>query len=69
MDLPVQCIKAAGLEEHGGIICDPFMGSGTSGRAAHMLGHRFLGFELDKKTCEIANRAPLEATQGALTLA
>lgn len=30
------------------------MGSGTTGRAALMLGYRYLGFELDAATCEMA---------------
>jgi DNA modification methylase len=38
-----------------GIIFDPFMGSGTTGRAAKVLGHQYLGFELDAQTCEMAN--------------
>jgi len=68
LDLPVQCIKAAGLEG-GGVICDPFMGSGTTARAALALGHQFVGFELDEKMCGIANEALHEGIQGALTLA
>jgi DNA modification methylase len=31
------------------------MGSGTTARAARMLGHRFLGFELDPVVCRLAN--------------
>jgi DNA modification methylase len=57
LDLPIQCIKAAGIEERGAIVLDPFMGSGTTGKAALMLGHHFLGFELDVKMCAMANRA------------
>jgi DNA modification methylase len=56
LDLPVQCIKASGLENSGGVICDPFMGSGTTGRAALALGHRFIGFELDSSICRMANQ-------------
>ena len=55
LDLPVQCIKAAGIETRGAVILDPFMGSGTTGRAALMLGHHFLGFELDPEVCTLAN--------------
>lgn len=62
IDLPVQCIKAAGLETPPGVICDPFMGSGTTGRAALMLGHRFVGFEIDARTCELANRSTRNET-------
>jgi len=53
LDLPLQCIKASGLERRG-IVFDPFMGSGTTGRAARMLDHDFLGFELDANVCRIA---------------
>lgn len=55
LDLPLECIRAAGLEGGKGIVCDPFIGSGTTGKAALMLGHRFIGFELDSEMCELAN--------------
>ena len=54
VDLPVQCIQAAGLEEKG-VVLDPFMGSGTTGRGALLLGHDFIGFEIDQRFCELAN--------------
>ena len=54
LDLPVRCLEAAAVEKPG-IVCDPFMGSGTTGLAARALGHRFLGFELDEETCRLAN--------------
>lgn len=54
LDLPLQCIQAAGMSEPG-IVLDPFMGSGTTGKAAVELGHRFLGFELNPETCRLAN--------------
>lgn len=53
LDLPLQCIKASGLEKRG-IVFDPFMGSGTTGKAARMLDHDFLGFELDAAMCRVA---------------
>lgn len=56
LDLPMQCIAGAGLAECDGVVCDPFMGSGTTGKAALALRHRFLGFELDASMCELANR-------------
>jgi DNA modification methylase len=55
LDLPVQCIQAAGVQGRG-IILDPFMGSGTTGKAALMLDHGFVGFELNRETCKIADR-------------
>ena len=55
LDLPLQCIEAANLKAPG-IVLDPFMGSGTTGKAALQLGHAFLGFELSAEYCEIAKR-------------
>jgi DNA modification methylase len=58
LDLPMQCIQAAGAPGEAPrdvVVCDPFMGSGTTGRAAIALGHRFVGFELDPEICRIAN--------------
>jgi DNA modification methylase len=54
LDLPLQCLQAAGLKGPG-IVLDPFMGSGTTGQAARKLGHSFLGFELNAETCRLAN--------------
>jgi DNA modification methylase len=44
------------------------MGSGTTGRAALMLGHRFVGFELDKDTCLLAEQYVREVDQGSFAL-
>jgi len=40
----------------GGIVLDPFMGSGTTGMAAIMEGREFIGIELDADYYEIARR-------------
>lgn len=37
------------------IILDPFMGSGTTAVASKQLGKHYIGFEIDKDYCEIAN--------------
>jgi site-specific DNA-methyltransferase (adenine-specific) len=46
------CIK----QVPGQIICDPYMGSGTTGVAAVRLGRKFVGIELDLKYFEVACR-------------
>ena len=40
----------------GGIILDPFMGSGTTGVACAKMGRRFIGIEVDEKYFSIACR-------------
>jgi len=38
----------------GDVVLDPFMGSGTTGKMAKQLGRNFIGIELDKEYCKIA---------------
>jgi len=49
----------------GGVVLDPFLGSGTTGMAAVMEGFRFVGIEREAEYLEIA-RARIAAA-GALT--
>ena len=38
----------------GGVVLDPFAGSGSTGKAARLEGFRFIGIDLDEKYCAIA---------------
>ncbi len=48
------CILAGCPE--GGIVVDPFMGSGTTGRVARNLNRNYIGFELNPDYIDIENR-------------
>lgn len=39
-----------------GIVCDPFLGSGTTAVAAQKLKRKWIGFEIDQATAAIASR-------------
>ena len=38
------------------IVLDPFMGTGTTGKAALQLGRKYLGFEISEEYCETAQQ-------------
>ncbi|HEX8787532.1 MAG TPA: site-specific DNA-methyltransferase, partial [Telluria sp.] len=52
----------------GGVVLDPFMGSGTTALAAKRLGRHYAGFELNPAYCEIIQQrlaAPAPAKKRA----
>lgn len=51
----VEPVILAGCPE-GGIVLDPFMGSGTTGRVAVKLSRNYLGVELNPEYVDISNR-------------
>ena len=44
------------VSKEGDTVLDPFMGSGTTGVACKRLNRRFIGFELNKEYCDIAEK-------------
>ena len=60
LSLPTRCITATGAQS----VLDPFVGSGTTLRAAADLGIRGVGIELEAKFCDMA---VARLAQGALT--
>lgn len=59
--LPDRCLESV----RPGIVCDPFMGSGTTLVAAKLRGLKAIGIEISEKYCEIAAK---QLAQGALPL-
>lgn len=60
------CIEQARLPA-GTLICDPYMGSGSTGKAAMQVGYPFIGIERDPAYFAIARRR-IEQAQAQLTL-
>jgi site-specific DNA-methyltransferase (adenine-specific) len=54
VELPETCILLSTNEQD--IVLDMFMGSGTTGEAAKNNNRNFIGFELSKEYCDIANQ-------------
>ena len=53
-ELIIPCIKAGSKE--GGVVLDPFFGAGTTGVVSLKLNRSFIGFEINEKYLEIANK-------------
>jgi site-specific DNA-methyltransferase (adenine-specific) len=51
---PVGLISTLLLKREFNVVLDPFMGSGTTLRAAKNLGRKAIGIEIEEKYCEIA---------------
>ncbi len=53
---PVELMTWVLVQVPDGVVLDPYMGSGTTPRAAKDLGRRAIGIEIDERYCEIAAR-------------
>ena len=51
---PVSLVAALLDKSPPGVVLDPFMGSGTTLRAAKDMGRKAIGIEIDERYCEIA---------------
>jgi site-specific DNA-methyltransferase (adenine-specific) len=60
VELPVLCLKLHGLERVRTVL-DPFLGLGSTGRAARSLGLNFVGFDIDATYVAEARRALTKA--------
>lgn len=49
----------------GEVVCDPFMGAGTTGVACHKTGRDFIGIEIDEPTFDLACRRIEQAQRQA----
>ena len=54
LDLPLLCISSSSKEND--LVMDPFFGSGTTGLATKKLKRRFIGIELNREYCNIADK-------------
>lgn len=58
---PVALMEWSVQRTGAGVICDPFMGSGTTGVACAKLGRKFIGIEIEPRYFDIACRRIEEA--------
>jgi site-specific DNA-methyltransferase (cytosine-N4-specific) len=62
-ELPIRCIKAGC--KPGGVVLDPFSGSGTTGEVARRLGRKYVGIDLNPAYHDLAVK---RYAQGVLAL-
>jgi site-specific DNA-methyltransferase (adenine-specific) len=50
------CDHIKSWSNEGDVVLDPFMGSGTTAKVARALGRHYIGFEISKEYCDLANK-------------
>lgn len=58
IELATRCLESVG----DGTVLDPFLGSGSTGLAAETLGRKWIGIDLSKKYCDMAQKRIEKAT-------
>ena len=66
VELPYRLIQLYTFE--GEIILDPFVGSGTTCIAALKIKRKYIGYEIEKKYCELAENRIKQFLQENITL-
>lgn len=54
LELPVRCIYSIMDGKKEGLVIDPYCGSGTTLVAAKLLGHNYIGIDISKEYCKLA---------------
>jgi site-specific DNA-methyltransferase (adenine-specific) len=65
LELPTRCIQLTGKKE--AVVLDPFMGTGTTILAAHKLGHKGIGIDIDPVYAGVAQNRLLAQIQRELS--
>ena len=64
VDLPTWFVKLFTVE--GGMVLDPFIGSGTTAVAARQLGRRYVGIDISAEYCRLAEERVRQIQPGLL---
>jgi site-specific DNA-methyltransferase (adenine-specific) len=66
IELPYRCIQL--YTASGEVVLDPFLGAGATALAARKTGRTFVGYEIEQKYCDIANRRLKNLNVGQVVL-